>query len=308
MHPYLHRYLRLVAILAAALLLGGCASAYSESLPHVSLRELHPLPTASANVAPLRVAVAAIISPQGTVASYQPLLDYLGLRLNRPVELVQRRTYAEANDLVRRNEVDLAFVCTRAYVLGAREFGMELLVIPQVHGQTVYHSVIIVRDDYPARTFADLRGSVFAFTDPLSNTGYLYPNVVLKRLGQTADSFFRRSFFTYSHDRAIDAVAQGLADAAAVDSLVLDYALARDSRLHSRIRVIDRSPTFGIPPVVVGPDVRPQLKAALQDILFDMATDPLGRQALQALDFERFVPGTDELYASVRDMEKEWGP
>ncbi|MCW5852867.1 MAG: phosphate/phosphite/phosphonate ABC transporter substrate-binding protein [Anaerolineae bacterium] len=299
---------RISVVLAVALALAGCATSPSGSVSTIALHDLSPLPTASTSVTPLRVAVAAIISPQGTVASYQPLLDYLGLRLNRPVELVQRRTYAEANDLVRRNEVDLAFVCTHAYVLGAREFGMELLVVPQVHGQTVYHSAIIVRDDYPARTFADLRGSVFAFTDPLSNTGYLYPNVVLKRLGQTADGFFRRSFFTYSHDRAIDAVAQGLADAAAVDSLVLDYALARDSRLRSRIRVIDRSPSFGIPPVVVGPEVRPQLKAALRDILFDMATDPLGRQALQALDFERFVPGTDDLYASVRDMEKELSP
>ena len=51
-------------------------------------------------MAPLRVAVAAVISPRGNVDSYTPLLTYLGQKLNRPVEMVQRRTYAEVNDLL----------------------------------------------------------------------------------------------------------------------------------------------------------------------------------------------------------------
>jgi phosphonate transport system substrate-binding protein len=249
--------------------------------------------------------VAAIISPKGTVASYQPLLDYLSRRLGRPVELIQRRTYAEVNDLIRRNEVDLAFVCTRAYVQGRREFGMELLAIPQVHGQTVYHSVVIVRADFPAQRFEDLRGAVFAFTDPLSNTGYLYPNVLLKRLGESPDAFFRRTFFTYSHDHAIYAVAEGVADAAAVDNLVLDYALARDPSLQDRLRIIHTSPAFGMPPVVVGPGVRPQIKALLQEILLSMAHDPEGRRALQALEVDRFVLGRDEDYELIRTLERE---
>ena len=154
----------------------------------------------------------------------QPLLS---AKINRPVELVQRRTYAEVNDLIARNEVDLAFVCTRAYVQGRREFGMELLAIPQVHGEAVYYSTLIVRSELTAEHFKDLRDTIFAFTDPLSNTGYLYPNVQLPRQGESPDTFFRRTFFTYSHDNAIYAVAEGVAAAAAVDSLVLDYALTR---------------------------------------------------------------------------------
>lgn len=292
-------------LLIAALVLAGCGSAHSEPLPTVRLNYLSPLPTVSTRVAPLRVAVAAMISPQGTVASYKPLLTYLSAQLGRPVELVQRRTYAEVNDLIRRNEVDLAFVCTRAYVQGRREFGMQLLVIPQVHGQTVYFSKVIVRADYPAQRFEDLRGAVFAFTDPLSNTGHLYPSVLVKRLGETPQTFFRRIFFTYSHDNAIRAVAEGVADAAAVDSLVLDYALKREPALQERLRVIHISPPFGIPPVVVGPGIRPQTRARLQQILLRMGDDPQGRRALQALEVDRFVPGRDEAYDRVRALEAE---
>lgn len=69
----------------------------------INLSDLQPLPGVSATaVKPLRVAVAAIISPKGTVDSYGPLLDYLAEELrNRPVELVQRRTYGEVNNLVK---------------------------------------------------------------------------------------------------------------------------------------------------------------------------------------------------------------
>ncbi len=300
------RYLRSIwSLWLILILLSGCARADADPLPFVRLGHLSPLPTVSPEPMPLRVAVAAIVSPKGTVASYQPLLDYLSDRLGRPVELVQRRTYAEVNDLIRRDEVDLAFVCTLAYVQGRREFGMELLVIPQVHGQTVYYSTIIVRADSPAQRFQDLRGAVFAFTDPLSNTGYLYPNVLLKRLDESPATFFRRTFFTYSHDHAIYAVADGVADAAAVDSLVLDYALKRDPTLRRRLRVIHTSPPFGMPPVVVGPGVRPQTKALLREILLAMSDDPQGRRALAALEVDRFVPGRDEDYDLIRSLEVE---
>jgi len=232
-------------------------------------------------------------------------LDYLGEEMGRPVELVQRRTYAEVNELVRRNEVDMAFVCTRAYVEGKRTFGMELLAVPLVHGQKMYYSQLIVRRDYPAHSFRDLRGAVFAFTDPLSNSGYLYPNVLLARMGAMPQTFFKRTFFTYSHDNAIHAVAEGVADAAAVDSLVLQYALTREPALKDKIRVIGTSEPFGMPPVVTSPTIRPQLRARLQQVLFTMHQNPRGREALEALNVDRFVQASDADYDMIRDMIRE---
>lgn len=260
------------------------------------------------DVVPLRVAIAAVISPRGTAESYQPLLDYIGSRLGRPIELLQRRTYAEINDLIARGEVDLAFVCTSAYVAGREEFGMQLLAAPQVNGETVYYSLLIVPADSPARSMADLRGKVFAFTDPMSTTGRMYPTYLVQQEGATPESFFSRTFFTYSHDDAIRAVAGGLADGAAVDSLVYDFGVRRDPTIADATRVIHRSPPFGIPPVVVGPNVRPQTVAELQALLFGMADDAEGRAALAGLDIERFVPVVDEDYDSVRTLLAEVGP
>jgi phosphonate transport system substrate-binding protein len=253
----------------------------------------------------LRVAIAAVISPKGTLESYSPFLKYLETKLNRPVELIQRRTYLEVNDLIEHGEVDLAFVCTSAYVQGHDTFGMELLVAPQVDGETTYNSLLIVPTASDAQSMDDLRGKVFAFTDPISLSGRVYPTYVVQQLGFTPEEFFARTFFTYSHDEAIRAVASGLADGAAVDSLVYAFAVTRDPSLKDKVRVIHTSPDFGIPPVVVSPFTRPQVKAELQALLLGMATDPEAAQALSAVGIERFVLIEDSAYDSVRVLVGE---
>jgi len=292
----------LFLLIVALFLLVGCGRPTETAV--VNLSDLRPLAEPEATtVKPLRVAVAAIISPRGTVDSYTPLLEYLQQELDRPVELVQRRTYGEINDLIEAGEIDLAFVCTSAYVVGKREFDMQLLLAPRVQGDTVYYSLLIVPADSPAQNMEDLRGAIFAFTDPISTSGRNYPVWLVQQMGETPESFFSRTFHTYSHDDAIRAVANRVADGAAVDSLVYAFALEREPELAAQTRVIHQSPPFGIPPVVVNPDARPQLMAELRDVLLAMPHNPAGRAALQAAGIDDFVPIEDEAYDSVRTLE-----
>jgi len=291
-------------LLLTAIFLAACSVVpKTEVAGNVDLTNLQPLPTPQGHEAvPLRVAVAAVISPKGTLESYSPFLDYLEKKLNRPIELVQRRTYLEINDLIEHGEVDLAFVCTSAYVQGHDSFGMELLAAPQVQGKTTYNSLLIVPADSPAQSMADLRGKVFAFTDPISLTGRVYPTSLVQQLGSTPEAFFSRTFLTYSHDEAIRAVASGLADGAAIDSLVFEFALTRNPSLKDKVRIIQTSPDFGIPPVVVSPFTRPQVKAELQLLLLNMANDPAASEALFALEVDRFVLIDDSAYDGVRAL------
>jgi phosphonate transport system substrate-binding protein len=290
--------------------IGFLAACTTPATPAViNLSQLEPLPgEVPTEVVPLRVAVAAIISPKDTLDSYKPLLNYIGEMLDRPIELVQRRTYAEINELIKNGDVDLAFVCTSAYVIGAREFGMELLAAPQVAGETVYYSFLIVPADSPVQSMADLRGQVFAFTDPLSNTGRLFPTSLVQQLGESPGHFFGRTFYTYSHDDAIRSVADGVANGAAVDSLVYEQMIRREPELGQKTKIIHRSPAFGIPPVVISPHLRPQHAAELQSLLLDMASDPAGQAALDAVGFDRFVPISDGAYDSVRALETAVSP
>ncbi len=251
---------------------------------------------------PLRVAVAAVISPKATFDTYSPLLDYLARQLDRPVELLQRPTYAEINELLRTGQADVGFVCGGAFVEGEREQYLELLTVPEIGGTTTYQALIIVPADSSAQNFADLRGQRFAFTDPLSNSGRLYVQYHLAQMDETPKSFFSETIYTYSHDNSIHAVADGIVDGATVDSLVYDALLRLEPALAHQLRVIERSPDFGIPPVAVHPDLDPVLKTALGQALLDMHRDPQGRQALATLYVTRFVPPDPAAYEDIRHM------
>lgn len=259
-----------------------------------------PTLAAAGELPALRLAVAAILSPQRTAHDYTGLIAYLSNKLGRPLRLVQGSTYAETNEMLRTGQADLGFLCTGAYVQGQRDFDMELLVIPQVNGEIVYRSYIVVRADSPAQRLQDLRGGVFAFTDPLSLSGYMVPLALLRADGETASSFFDRTLFTYSHDKSIQAVANGWVDGVAVDSLVYEALVAQSSPLVERTRVIWRSEAFGAPPVVVRSDLDASTKEQLRRALLGMAEDEEGREALTSLGVDRFVPADDRLYDSAR--------
>lgn len=286
------------------LLLAACRN--PQPLPYVRLHTGGQASLAgeerAAGKLPLRVAVAAVLSPKATFDTYGGLLDYLSQVLDRPVEILQRPNYFEINQLIRTGQADVGFVCGGAFVEGEHEGYMELLVVPEIDGATTYRALIIVAAESPLRSFADLRGQRFAFTDPLSNSGHLYVRYKLAQIDETPDSFFAKTIYTYSHDNAIRAVAQGIVDGATVDSLVFDALLRSEPILGQRLRVVERSGPFGIPPVVVHPDLDPALKTAVRQALLEMHSTPQGRAVLDELYIDRFVLPDPAAYADIHRM------
>jgi phosphonate transport system substrate-binding protein len=287
---------------AATALLAGCSTlAVADDGAEVDFENRAAIPAVgSIEPQPLRIAVASVLSPEGTVESYSELAQYLGEQLGRPVELVQRRTYAEVNELIASGEVDIAFVCTSAYILGHEAGAMDLLVVPEIRGARVYHSSIIVPASSTASSMADLRGTMFAFTDPMSLTGRVYPTFLVNELDESVESFFSEIVFTYSHDRAVAAVAAGVVDGAGVDDIVLQNLLAKDPSLAQRIRVIASSPDFGMPPVVVPSDTPASVRALFEGLLVNLEFDESGPRILATLGVDRFVHSSDDAYEEVR--------
>lgn len=254
--------------------------------------------------ATLRVALGAMISPEITREYYQDLMELVAARAGRRAVFSQRRTYAETNELVRTHEVDVALVCSGPYTSGHEEFGMELLAVPVAHSQKVYHSYIIAHRDSTTQSLEDLRGKRFVFTDPHSNTGFLVPTYMLARLDETAESFFAETFNSNSHDNSIRAVADGLADGAAVDSLIWEFMNTVDPTATSRTKIIEKSPPYGIPPIVVHPELDDELKQRLKAAFLSLHEDQRAVPLLRQLQIDRFAEAEDSTYDSVREMQQ----
>ena len=252
----------------------------------------------------LRVAVAAMVSPKETFVYYQELLKYIGDKLNNDIQLIQRKTYNEINELLMKGEIDLAFICTGPYAMGKEKYGFEALATPLVRGEPFYQSYLIVNKESPFQKFNELRAHIFAFTDPDSNTGYLVPKYWLSKMGERPESFFSTVNYTYSHDNSILAVARSLVDGATVDGHIWEYYNIRNPVHTSKTRIIKKSELFGSPPLVASSYLRPKLKTEIRNLIFEMHQNPQGNRILEELMIDRFVSPKESWYDSARHLRK----
>jgi len=290
-----------IFILLAAL--AGCGADTDYRPVDFSSRVLVEQPEgANADTDTLRVAVAAMISPKETFGYYRDMIDYIGKNLGRPVQLIQRKTYGEINELFLKGQVDLAFICTGPYAAGKYVYGFEGIATPVVRDKPFYQSYLLVNHKNPYQTLGDLRGKIFAFTDPESNTGTLVPTFWLSEIGETPASFFRTVNYTYSHDNSIMAVARNLVDGATVDGHKWEYYNKQNPVHTARTRVIRKSQPLGSPPLVAAIRLPVGVKTEIKRVILSMHSDPAGKAILEKLMVDRFVTPKDEWYEPVRRM------
>ena len=279
--------------------LAGAACSDGESLP------FSPGTVSTSTSADLRISIAGMFTPKETYSIYSELLDYIGEKTGRSTILQKTGSYSSVNDLLARKETDFAFLCSGGYVEASHHMGLVPLVAPVVNGQPLYYSYILAREGSGIQKFEDFRGRRFAFGDPLSLTGTLYPMSRITNAGYSLDSFFGDYIYTNNHDNSIKAVMEGVVDGTAVDSLIFDYLKARNPASVEGLVIIEKSQPFGSPPIVARPGLPKETRDQLIQVLVGMQDDPKGREILAQLGIERFVQVDKSLYKSVEQLEAE---
>lgn len=255
----------------------------------------------SAGVKPVRFGLTPAVVREN-LRFYDRWANWLEGRIASPVEFVQRHSYREVMEFLASGDIDVAWICSYPFVRTREPEFLGLLAVPEWKGRPLYQSYVIVRRDSPCRSFDDLKGRIFAFTDPDSNSGYLYPQALLATKGRQSAEFFRMTFFTYSHVESVEAVAAGVADGAAVDSYIWEHLKQINPALVERTQVIETSPDFGFPPLVYRVGLDDRLHRAMADALMTMDRDTQGRALLDELMIDRFALHTPDLYDGVRRL------
>lgn len=249
-------------------------------------------------------AVAAMISPKKTFDTYKDLISYIGKKIGKPVVLKQQKSYEECNEMLKKGEVQAAFVCTGPYITGKKEGWIELVALPVVNGEPFYKAYIIANKDSKFNSFLDLKGKSFAFTDPLSNTGRMVPAYMLSRMNYSPESFFSKVIYTKSHDRSIELVADGIIDGASVDSLIYDFYKSKEPNGPvGKTKIIAQSDKYGIPPIVVSKSTPPDITIKIRNVLLSMHNDQEGQVILKGLNIDKFILPDKDIYKTAEEVE-----
>ncbi|GCE25983.1 hypothetical protein KDA_14670 [Dictyobacter alpinus] len=236
--------------------------------------------------------------------TYAAITTYAGQQLQMATELVPGHDLSDFGS----GRVDVGFLCGLLYVhlRATQEDPVELLAAPvlrgtRYQGRPQYFSDVVVRRDSRWRAFADLGGSTWAYNEEASHSGYnLVQYSLLERQGHT--DYFGRTVKSGSHAQSLQLVLSGQADAAAIDSHVLEVMFQQDPQLAAQLHSIDMLGPSAIPPIVVARKLPRQLKQALRDILAHMHEDPVQAELLHAGKIERLVTVQDEDYTNIRAM------
>ncbi|MFN3630959.1 MAG: PhnD/SsuA/transferrin family substrate-binding protein, partial [Casimicrobiaceae bacterium] len=229
---------------------------------------------------------------------------YLSERTGLPVEFVARDSYQSILNLLLSMRLDAAWLCGYPYI--RFEQVLDLLAVPLYRGEPTYQAYLIrsKKTGSSIGRWSDLRGRVLAYSDPMSNSGWLVAQAQLSRAGLTSADL-RRTFFSHGHRNTTEAVAAGLADAGAVDGYVWETMLEQGMAAARATEVVWRSEAFGFPPLVTRKREPHPLTPLLRQALLGMSGDDAGRRLLKSLNLSGFMLGRPDLFEGIRSLARE---
>lgn len=236
--------------------------------------------------------------------TYEQIAHYSGHALGLPATLHTNTSLEEFAD----GQVDVGFLCGLLYIRMMRwnNCPVELLAAPvllpdRYEDRPIYFSDVIVRRDSHYTSFDDLQGCTWAYNERASHSGC---NLVCYSLLERRKSphYFGELIKSGSHLNSLQMVIDAHADAAAIDSHILDVLLHRDPALATQIRVVSMLGPSAMPPIVVAKRLPAHLKERLRSVLTSMHHDPVASQSLHHGLIQRLAPVTDEHYNDIRCM------
>ncbi|MFL6582875.1 MAG: phosphate/phosphite/phosphonate ABC transporter substrate-binding protein [Burkholderiales bacterium] len=239
--------------------------------------------------------------PRVMASEYQPLIDHLAKALRMEVKPFVATDYNGVIEALRSKKLDVAMLGPFSYVLATTVADVEAFAVPETSKAGVsYHAVIIARKDRGFRTISDLKGRNFAFVDPSSTSGHLFPKAALIKLGYDPDAFFSRVFFSGGHDASVLSVQNGKVDAAAVADALLEAAYARGVVKREDLQVLWTSEPIPTVPYVMRRDLPDELRKRIRAAFFDIHDLAVGSHAT----IVRVDPIDDSAYDGIRETAK----
>ena len=249
----------------------------------------------------LNIGLVPSEDPRVVITDNQALLDHLSDALKVEVKPFVSTDYNGVIEAMRAKRLDVALLGPFAYVFANQVAGAEAFALLETQKQgPTYRSVIIARKDHHIGEVKDLKGKTFAFVDPSSTSGHLFPKAGLIKAGLDPDTLFERMIFSGGHDASAIAVQNGKVDAAAIADAMLEPAFARGMLTKDDIVVVWTSEAIPGAPIAYRRDLSPERKAQLRAAFAQVRDMPWGPKTT----IKRFVPVDDKAYDVVRDTAK----
>jgi phosphonate transport system substrate-binding protein len=259
----------LAAVVGSSLLAGGSAMAQSD------WRKQYPK---------FRYGVQAVETQAAAMSRYKAFGEYLKKKLGVELELYLAAEYAGVIQAIGAKQIDVMDMGAAGYAAAWIETkgGVETLVVPTNNDGTIgYYAVAFVRADSPYKSLQDLKGKTWAWVEPNSSSGYIFPLVGLRRQGIEPEKHFGKVVFSGGHEQSIIGVLDKAYDGAITWTNDpkkhtrggLHMMLSRGVLKEQDIRIIWVSDLIPNPVIAIRSDLPPQMKADIKNMFLNLHKD-----------------------------------
>lgn len=258
--------------------------------------------TALAQSSELRVGLIPSEDAHAMIEASQKVMDQLAAKTGMKVKPFVASDYNGVIEALRSGKLDIAYLGPFSYVLAHEIANAEAfaVAVTKKTGRSAYQSKVIARKDKGLQTLDHLKGHTFAFVDPSSASGHLFPKAGLMAAGFDVEKGFSRVIFSGSHDASIMAVANNKVDAAAVADRVFDSAVSKGLIQREDFTVIWSSKPIPESPMVWRKNLDEATKQKVSAALADIKNLPWGDQGM----LDGFAPTNNQAYDVVRQTAK----
>ncbi len=246
--------------------------------------------------------------PVAVVQQSTLFAEKLQAKLGQPIQIFISKNYQGLIDAVKSEKVDFAFLSSLTYVLAEKQTPVKVLLKKTWDGP-FYFSALIVRADSKLKKVKDLKGKKILFVDEKSTSGYLYPQVFLRK-NKMKDADFESIRFSGNHAASVEALENKKADVIAVfgdDDKGQQGAWTRFAKKKSvKYRVLWISDPIPSDPFVVRQafyDHDPKLTHEIMYQMIEIQNESAPKSLLhEVLGHGELMPATQKQYDPVREM------
>ncbi|MFV0558273.1 MAG: phosphate/phosphite/phosphonate ABC transporter substrate-binding protein [Enterococcus sp.] len=235
--------------------------------------------------------------------------EALEKELGVKVSELEGSEYSVGIEAMKAGKLDVLLVSPMSYYQAKKVADVEPLVTTTTMGAEEYKTVFIVNGkDQETKSIEDLKGKSFAFVDPASSSGYMFPKAKLvKDLSldtdklENPDYFFKSVTYSGKHDSSVMGVVKGDYDAAAVAAQTIDGLVGAGMIEKDDVRIIGETDVIPNALYVIRKDLPEETKAAVKDFYLNY-DNPEYFEALYGTKDAKFVEVDEDDYAVIEEM------
>ena len=213
-------------------------------------------------------------------------------------------SYAAVVEAMGAGKVDVGWLATFSYVLAHDKYGVELLLVVQRFGSPFYRGQIMVSAESGIKNLAGLKGKRFAFVDPASTSGHLYPKTLLLSQGFDPELFFKKSVFAGSHNAVVLSIYKGEVDGGAAYDGSRSAVAKTFPDVFDKVKVLTYTKEIPNDTVSVRKELPENLKLKIREGLKAISHSPEGSKVLKKLYGISGFTDLDGLFDPVREASR----